>query len=393
MKGSIIILSLFVFLTVIFSSVIFAARPAAAFEPEIEASSAILADAYTGQILYRKNPDLKLSPASITKIMTMLVAMDAVERGDVSLDDPVTISRQAVKVEGSRIHLSEGLVWTLGDLLEAVAIVSANDASVAVAQHVAGPVEQFVTLMNKKAKQLGMVNTQFKNPEGLDEEGHYTTAYDIYLMSAELIKKHPKVLEWTSTWLFNTEGKSGISGVRSNTNTLLRKYKDLDGLKTGHTEKAGYCLAATAERDGTRLISVVMGTASESERDRISADLLDYGFKNFTRVSLVKKDETVGLVSVKNGRKLKVEAVASEDLGILTEKGNEDDVSLKIIQVVPEAPVKKGELVGYAAGFKGKEEIARIPLLAGEDVPEANIFVRLFRAFIDFIRGLFMRER
>ena len=261
--------------------------------PTIAAKSAKLVDASTGQVLYAANSEERMAPASITKIMTMLLVMEQVRDGRISLDDVVAVSTEASLMGGSQVYLKERERVPVRDLMAATAIRSANDASFALAEHVAGTADDFVRMMNQRAVELGMENTQFTNPEGLDDPDHYTTASDIAIMSRELIQ-YPEVLEWTSTWIGKM--RDGTYDL-FNTNRLIKEYDGADGLKTGHTDKAGYCLAGTAERGGVRLIAVVMGTAGEKERVAETSKLLDYGFRNFERATLAEAGTKVDAAS------------------------------------------------------------------------------------------------
>ncbi|NLS44858.1 MAG: D-alanyl-D-alanine carboxypeptidase [Firmicutes bacterium] len=364
--------------------------------PELKTKSAILVDADTGQILFEKDPDVQLAPASITKIMTMLLAMDAVEAGKVSLDDMVITSTAASKIGGSQIWLMEGEEMSFGDMLKAVAIVSANDAAFALAEYIAGTEEDFVRLMNEKSEALGMENTHFRNSDGLPAPDHYSTARDIAVMSRELITKHPKILEWTSTWTdwlqrLHPRAKHKESFLR-NTNELVIKYPGLDGLKTGMTNEAGFCLSATAKRDGTRLIAVVMALPSNDERLDDVVKLLDYGFREFDRVVLATRGENIGSVRIPNGRKEMVIADVDKDYSMLVEKGKANFITSKFIPDERRAPIKKGEKIGEVIVSLEDKKIAQVNVVSGEDVPKAGFLTVLSRGIRDFFRGLFKRE-
>ncbi|HHY46665.1 MAG TPA: D-alanyl-D-alanine carboxypeptidase, partial [Firmicutes bacterium] len=255
----------------------------------ITAPSAILIEATSGRVLYEKDAHAKRPPASITKIMTMLLAMEAIQQGKIKLEDKVIASERASLQGGSQIWLEVGEEMSLADLLKAIAVVSANDASVAVAEHIAGAEEIFVDMMNRRAAELGMKDTHFVNATGLPAPGHLTSAYDIAVMSRELVK-HPKVHEWFTIWIdYLRSGKN----ILVNTNRLIKDYKGCDGLKTGYTEEAGYCLAATASRDGLRLIAVVLGLPDSKVRFQETAKLLDYGFRYFVGVPVAKRDQVI----------------------------------------------------------------------------------------------------
>ncbi|MGE5588562.1 MAG: D-alanyl-D-alanine carboxypeptidase family protein [Clostridia bacterium] len=365
----------------------------AAAPPELKARSAVLTSAETGQVLYEKEPDLRVAPASITKVMTMLLAMEAVDSKKVSLDDMVTTSTEASQIGGSQIWLAEGEQMKLGDMMKAIAIVSANDAAYAVSEFISGSAEDFVNQMNEKAKELGMNGTHFENPDGLPAPDHYSTARDIAIMSRELVTKHPKVLEWTSTWT-DTLGRKGArvrqeESFLRNTNELILRYPGADGLKTGMTDEAGYCLAGTARRDDVRLISVVMGLPTNEDRIEDTMKLLNYGFREFDRVPVAKKGDVVGKVRVPNGRREEVPAAASTDFVAFVEKGKKDFVETAVVSLERRAPIRKGEKLGAIVASLDGREVARVDVVATEDVQRANILTVIVRAIRDFFRGLF----
>ncbi|NLG79688.1 MAG: D-alanyl-D-alanine carboxypeptidase [Firmicutes bacterium] len=365
----------------------------AAAPPELKARSAMLITAETGQVLYEKEPDLRVAPASITKVMTMLLTMEAVDSKKVSLDDMVTTSTEASQIGGSQIWLAEGEQMKLGDMMKAIAIVSANDAAHAVSEFIAGSAEDFVNQMNEKAKELGMKNTHFENPDGLPAPNHYSTARDIAIMSRELVTKHPKVLEWTSIWTDTLERKGPRvrqeESFLRNTNELILRYPGADGLKTGMTDEAGYCLAGTAKRDDVRLISVVLGLPANEDRIEDTMKLLNYGFREFDRVAVAKKGDVVGKVRVPNGRREEVPAAASADFVALVEKGKKDLVDTTIVSAERRAPIRKGEKLGAIVASLDGRELARVDVVATEDVPRASIFTVIMRAIRDFFQGLF----
>ncbi|MGE5585292.1 MAG: D-alanyl-D-alanine carboxypeptidase family protein [Bacillota bacterium] len=365
--------------------------------PELKARSAVLISAETGQVLYEKEPDMRVAPASITKVMTMLLAMEAVDSKKVGLDDMVTTSTEASQIGGSQIWLAEGEQMKLGDMMKAIAIVSANDAAYAVSEFIAGSAEDFVNQMNEKARDLGMKNTHFENPDGLPAPDHYSTAREIAIMSRELVTKHPKVLEWTSVWTDTLERKGPRvrqeESFLRNTNELILRYPGADGLKTGMTDEAGYCLSGTAKRDDVRLISVVMGLPTNDDRLEDTIKLLNYGFREFDRVAVAKKGEVVGKIRVPNGRREDVPAATSADFVAFVEKGKKDLVNTSIESEERRAPIRKGEKLGAIVASLDGREVARMDLVATEDVPRANIFTVIMRAIRDFFRGLFGRGR
>lgn len=359
--------------------------------PSIAAKSAKLIDASTGQVLYAFNSEERMAPASITKIMTMLLVMEQVRAGRISLDDVVTVSTEASLMGGSQVYLKERERVPVRDLLAATAIRSANDASYALAEYVAGTADDFVRIMNERAAELGMENTHFTNPEGLDDPDHYTTAADIAIMSRELIQ-YPEVLEWTSTWIGKM--RDGTYDL-FNTNRLIKEYDGADGLKTGHTDKAGYCLSGTAERGGMRLIAVVMGTAGEKERVAETGKLLDYGFRNFERATLAEAGARVGTLRVPAAVRPDVAAVTEEDVVALIPRGTAAEVSVKFEPVEEEitAPIKKGQTLGRAVvRTAAGEEIRSVKAVAESDVARANVLVRAWRSIVGFFARLFGRK-
>lgn len=288
----------------------------------LDVPSTILIEADSGQVLYEKNADEKLSPASITKIMTLLIAMEKIESGELSLDDSVNISKLAESMGGSQIFLAANTKVKVRDLLKAITIASANDASVAIAEAIAGSYNNFINMMNERAEELGMDNSYFSNSTGLPSKSdHYTTARDITKMSRELVK-HKQVLEWAKIWVDYIELPNRKAMI-SNTNRLIKKYPNIDGLKTGHTNEAGFCLAATAKRD-MRVISVVLKAESELEREELTARLLDYGFNRFTKKQLVEKGQKIHNITIPNGSKEFTTGVVNSNLEVVIKRGQEN---------------------------------------------------------------------
>lgn len=356
--------------------------------PEIAATAAMLLDAETGQVLFSMNPDERLAPASITKVMTMLIVMERVDEGKISLDDTVVVSREASMMGGSQVYLKEKEQASVEDLMAATAIRSANDASYALAEVVSGTADAFVELMNARAEELGMSNTHFANPEGLDDPDHYTTARDIAIMSRELLA-HPRVLEWTSTWIGNMRG--GTYDL-FNTNRLIKAYEGADGLKTGQTDTAGWCLVGTAARGGTRLLSVVLGAASDDDRVRETSKLLDYGFQKFERTRFVDAGASVGMIRVPSAATQDVAVMAADDVVLLSPRGfaSEIGVHFEPIQQDISAPIEKGQPLGrVVVRMASGEELGSTLAVAGADVPRANAIVRAWRAIVRFFSELF----
>jgi len=342
---------------------------------DLKAKSAILMEAETGKVLLEKNSHERLPMASVTKVMSMLLFMEAIDSGKLSYDEIVTASEYAASMGGSQAYIEPGEQFSVRDALKAVAIHSSNDVTVALAEKISGSEEVFVAEMNRKAKELGMENTKFQDTTGLTEEDHYSSAYDIAVMSRELILKHPDILKFTSIW--HDTFRNGEFSL-DNTNKLIRHYQGADGLKTGYISKAGYCLAATAKRGNMRLIAVVLGEPDSNTRFAETRKLLDYGFANFELSEVNKKGEEIGTIDVKKGLKMTVKAVYPEDVKILLSRGEKGNIERKII---PEeeimAPVKKGQKVGEVIYTIGENEVKRVEIVAQEDVDRAT-FVKLF---------------
>lgn len=337
------------------------------------ASSAILMEQDTGEIIFEKNSDKPLPPASMTKIMTMLLIMEALEKGQIKYDDKVRTSERAASMGGSQVFLEPGEEMTVEEMLKAIAIASGNDASVAMAEHIAGSEEQFVKMMNEKAKQLGLKNTHFANAHGLTAENHYSSARDLAIMSRELLK-YEDITKFTSIYEDYLRKGTEDEFWLVNTNKLVRFYPGVDGLKTGYTKEAKYCLAATAKKNGMRVIAVIMGSPTQKERNRQITEMLDYAFSQYVTHKIYEKDTPVGAVNVSKGNKHEIKAVTSQDVSVLTKKGENVDNIEKEIQLENDlkAPIQKGEKVGMLIIKKDGKEIVKTPLVAGEDVQEAN---------------------
>lgn len=337
---------------------------------EINAKSAILMEAESGEILYAKNASEALAPASVTKIMTLLLIAEAIDEGRIKLEDTVTVSANATGMGGSQVFLSEGEQFTVEELLKCTVIASANDAAVALAEHLAGTEENFVAAMNKRAAELGMKSTEFENVTGLDDTTtrHLTSAYDIALMSRELIK-HEVILKYSKVW--QDEIRDG-SFVLTNTNRLVRYYSGCTGLKTGSTDKAGFCVSATAERDGMHLIAVIMGAETRDERNNAARALLDYGFASYAIFN--DPSEIAGRVSVRRGT---LDAVNTYSGGFckLVEKGSLSKIERVV--VLPEFIVgahSKGDTVGEIIYRIDGEEIGRSEIVIQDDIGDLNVF-------------------
>jgi len=338
----------------------------------IEARSALLMEPMSGKILYEKNADEKFAPASVTKIMTMLITMEGVDSGKIKLDDKVTCSENAKKMGGSTMLLDTGEIRTVEELLKGVAIASGNDAAVALAEYLGGTEQDFVNMMNKRAQELGMVNTTFKNCNGLPADGHMSTAKDIAIMSKELLK-HPKVLKYTGTYMDNiSEGrKSPIELV--NHNKLVRFFEGCDGLKTGFTDEAKYCISATATRNGVRMLSVIMGAPTYKIRNRDAGVLLNYGFSKYEGKKLVSKDEEIDKVYMDEQTDKFFMAMAKDDLNVILPKGGNKDLEKKIVIDELQKEYKAGDIVGKCEVYLGSEKVGEVDIYCDRVVKKGNI--------------------
>jgi D-alanyl-D-alanine carboxypeptidase (penicillin-binding protein 5/6) len=353
------------------------------------AKSAILIDSDSGTVLYEKNSHERLPPASITKIMTMLLVLEAVERGQISLQDEVTISQRAASMGGSQMYMEQGEQQTVETLLKGMAIGSANDACVACAEYVAGSEEIFIEMMNKRAQELGMENTHFVNTNGLPVADHYTSAYDIALMSKELLK-HEIAHEWFTTWqttvLVGLEGKEQTEFELTNTNRLIKLYPGANGIKTGFTQEAGYCLSGSATKEDLTLIAVVLGCDTTHNRWGETMKLLDYGFATCENAVLAKQGEALGTITVEKGSPTAINAIADSDINLLVKKGERDQVTTEVVLFERiKAPLQAGDKVGELIALKDGAEVRRYPLVADGDVQIAKlheIYIRMLKTLI-----------
>ncbi len=349
---------------------------------DIKAKSVVLMEPNTGKVLYESNSDEQLPPASITKIMSLLLVMEAIDRGDISLETVVTASEHACSMGGSQIWLEPGETMTVNDLLKAAVIASANDACVALGEAVAGSEEGFVALMNERAKELGMTNTRFVNCTGLDAEEHLTTAYDVALMSGALIK-HDLIKDYSTVWMDTLrDGKSELV----NTNKLVRFYEGTTGLKTGTTSTAKYCLSATAERNGLELVAVVMAGESSNDRFGGAKKLLDYGFANYNYSSIDAGLKEKTQLEVLKGTQKTVEILPQGTLNVLLPKTASGNIERKtVLSENVTAPVKKGDVLGTVTVTLNGEQLGEIALVAKEDVKRLTLGV----TFGWILKGLF----
>ena len=336
----------------------------------LNAKSAILMEESTGNILYESNPDERLPIASVTKVMTMLLIMEAVDSGKISLDDMVTVSENAMSYGGSTMFLETGEQLTVNDMLKGIAVASANDGCVAMAEHLAGSESAFVDMMNEKAKELGMENTHFMNTNGLDEDDHYSSARDVAIMSRELMK-HETIFNYTSIWMDTLRGGKF---QLANTNKLIRFYDGANGLKTGSTSKALCCLSAAAKRNDMQLIAVVLGAPTSAERFASAKSLLDYGFANYAVNTQITAGDEVQKIAVEKGVDKEVDVVAGDSCSTLVKKGQEDNITKEIkIDETITAPIEAGQKIGTMTISRDGEVIADIDLNASSAVEKKGI--------------------
>lgn len=365
------IISLITFTLTVFSFSHFAI--AQSVDLNIDAPSAILMEKDTGKIIYEKASDEQLPPASMTKIMTMLLIMEELDRGSLTLDEKVRTSEKAASMGGSQIFLEAGEEMTVEELLKAIAIASANDASVALAEHIAGTEEEFVKRMNEKVKTLGLENTHFSNSTGLPAKNHYSSARDMAMMAKELLK-HEEITNYTSLYedylRENTDKKFWLV----NTNRLVKFYEGVDGLKTGYTSEAKFCLTATAKKNNMRMISVVMGAENTKQRNQDITKMFDYAFSQYEIKNMYDRGDTVDEIDISKGSKKKLKVITDDIVSILYEKGEKLDNVTENIEVdkAVKAPIKKGESIGILQLIHDGEVLSETTLVSAEDVDKAS---------------------
>ena len=350
--------------------------------------SAILMDANTGTIFYQKNANEPLPPASMTKIMSMLLIMEAIENNQISYDTDVVISERASSMGGSQVFLETGEVYKVSELLKGIAIASGNDAVVAMAEKVSGSVEEFVHLMNNKAKELGLITTTFQNPHGLDAEGHYSSANDMAIIAKELLK-YPKILEYTSIYEDYLKKNDGTSTWLVNTNKLVRFYDGVDGLKTGFTSEAGYCLTATAKKNNLRLIAVVMGVETSDLRSSDISSMLNYGFNTYHNEVLLKKDTVLGTKRIENGESETIEIVLADDYTyLMKQQAKKPNYSYEVKTDKLVAPINKGDVIGKLDVMdESGNVIDNLDITVKEDVSKINFLNLWFRNIKNITAG------
>lgn len=350
---------------------------------DIASKSAVLMDASTGKVLYEKNSHQKLPPASVTKVMTLLLICEALEDGKIKEEDDVQISENAASMGGSQIFLEPGEIQKVDTLVKSIAVASANDACVAMAEYVGGSMEEFVDLMNKRAKELGMKDTNFVNTNGLPVDNHYTSAYDIALMSKELLS-HKKISKYLTTWMDEVVvGKKQAKIGISNTNKLVKHYSGATGVKTGFTQQAKYCLSASALRNNTHLIAVTLCAETSPIRFKDATNLLNYGFANYESVKICGAKDKVATVKFEKGEKENVDLVAKDDLSVLIKKGDKKDFQKKVeIKQDLKLPIKKNTELGVVKVYRGKELVGETKIINNEDINKAS-YLQMLRRVVD----------
>lgn len=350
------------------------------------AGASILIEANSREVLYKKNENEKLFPASTTKIMTMIIMFEAINKGTLKWDEVLTCSAYAASMGGSQIYLEEGEKMSVSDLFKAISIASANDACVMIGERIAGSNDGFVKMMNEKAKELKLNNTHFMNATGLHDDNHYTCALDLSLMAAYLIEiGGDQLFKTTSLYDSYIREDSPQKFWLVNTNKLLKSYDGADGLKTGYTKEAGYCIVSTAKRNGLRLIAIVLKESEPKVRNQEVSQLLDYGFSLYESITLFKKGEVIEKKSITNAKDKYIEVVSQEDVVYVKDKTSDDKViyQMNYTKLVP--PFKKGETIGHILLFKNNENIASFEITSLKDVQSLSFGEKLYNYFIKFV--------
>ena len=347
----------------------------------LDCKSAVLIEPTSGKVIYEHNAHEKLSPASVTKVMTMLLTIEGANKGNFKLSDKVTVSERSMSMGGSTMFLETGEIRTVEDLLKGIAVESANDAAVALAEFIGGSEEEFAQMMNKKAKELGMKNTNFVNSYGFYDENHYTSAYDVGLMSMELLK-YPEILDYTKIWMETISEGRKEPFTLSNRNKMIKHYNGCDGLKTGYIKEAMFCISSTAKRGETRMLSVIMGAPSWKERNAQAGRLLDYGFSKFSSQKILKKGEVIQEINIKKGKPDKVKIIANNDLVSVVEKGSKVKITKEVkINSDLKLPLKKGDKVGTVTATDGKNTYGTADIIIDSNVDK--------KGYLDILKDSF----
>ncbi len=351
------------------------------------AKSGILIEQSTGRILFEKNKDEKLPMASLTKMVAQILILEQIEQGKLKWDEKITASKNASDMGGSQIYLATGEVMSVRDLMKGISMASANDATVAMAERIAGTEEAFVKMMNDKVKSLGLKNTVFKNSTGLDEDGHYSTAYDLAMIAQELLK-HEEILNFSSVYEDYLRTDTPDKFWLVNTNKLVRFYEGADGLKTGHTDNALYCLAATSKKQGMRLIAIVLGEEVSKVRNSEAMALLDYGYNLYKVTVLKKQGEVVGQIALDKANKEKVDVTLVQDIAILSKKDESDkNYDIKLTIDSPTLPLKVGDVVGKAKVMEGNNVVQEVDVTVRENVEKSSFLRLLLKNIEDIVTG------
>ncbi len=351
------------------------------------AKSAIMIEASTGEVLFEKNSHEKLHPASMTKMMSMLLILENIENGNLSWDEMITVSENASSMGGSQILLETNEQMSVEDLFKGIAIASGNDAVVALSERIAGSKEEFVSMMNKRAKELGLTDTNFKNPHGLDDANHYSSAYDMSLIAKELVK-HPKVLEFSSIYEDYLRKGTEREIWLVNTNKLVRFYEGVDGLKTGYTKEAGYCLTATAEKNGMRIITVVMGEEDSKTRNAETTEMLNYAFSKYELETLLTKESSLGKITIDKTLDDTVTLVPKENITSLNKRGQKKkNLTYKVNVDELKAPIKRGDTVGKLKINEDGKHVRTIDITVNKDVKPANYIELYYIYFRNILTG------
>lgn len=373
-KFMLFLILLFIFIT-----------PISAEDLTLNAKSSILIEASTGKILYEKNKDERYAPASMTKMMSLVIIMDNIYNGNLRLDEMVKTSKNASGMGGSQIFLKEGEEMSVDDMLKGITIGSANDATVALAERIAGSEEAFVKIMNEYAKKLGLKNTHFKNCTGLDENDHYSSAYDMSVIARELVK-HDKILNYSSIYETYLRSDTDNKFWLVNTNKLVRFYKGVDGLKTGYTDTAGYCLTATINKDNMRVIAVVMGEDSSTTRNSEVSGLLDYAYNLYKKDTYITKEEVLGNAKVEKGNVEYANIVTIDDISIINKKEyKRGEIKFELDLKNLKAPIKKGDVVGKIKVIENGNIISEADVTVDKNIDKAGYFTMFIRNLKEII--------
>lgn len=351
------------------------------------AKSSVLIEATTGEVIHESNAHERYAPASMTKIMSLILIMEEIENGNLKLDEKIKVSQNAASMGGSQIYLEAGEEMTVNDLLKGICVGSANDAVVALAERISGTEEAFVFKMNERVKKMGLKDTNFKNATGLDEANHYSSAYDMAMMGRELVR-HEKILEYSGIYETYLRQDTNNKFWLVNTNKLIKTYDGMDGLKTGYTKEAGYCLTATAKKNNMRLIGVIMGEETSTQRNEDMTKMLDYGFNLYTVNEFLTKDTKVGTIENDKSKNGKVSVVPVQDINILNKKGSKErKMTYKLDITSEDLPIKKGDVVGNLTIYENKKKLYTIDVTVNKDVEKANILELFLRNIEDTFTG------